>query len=134
VASSLAELCSPALSRRPARARLRHRVHARGYAEGEVSASGLAATPPLKCPNCSVIRSPADRRCPDCGHAYESTDDVEVAASVPGAARNRLTVADGFRFGLGFIAAVLIVGTVYVFLAFAVLGQVVGALTRPLIN
>lgn len=65
---------------------------------------------PTYCPQCRAVRQPNGSFCHMCGYSFLTKSAVEAPrfADIPTAATPRLSIADGFRFGIGFMAAVVI--------------------------
>lgn len=85
---------------------------------------------PTYCPSCRSIRQPNGSFCHMCGYSYVTKEAATPIATADGvvASSPRLTSGDGFRFGLGFMAAVFIasfVGFVAWLFAF---GTILGAI------
>jgi hypothetical protein len=91
---------------------------------------------PVYCPSCRSIRQPNGSFCHVCGYSYLTKDPAPAALSSPvGASPGpRLSVGDGFRFGLGFMAAVFIASligfVIWIVLFVSMLGALFGGIGR----
>jgi hypothetical protein len=91
---------------------------------------------PVYCPSCRSIRQPNGSFCHICGYSYLTKEAATAAVQPPGAISPgpRLSVGDGFRFGVGFMAAVFIgslIGFVlWIILFVSMLGALFGGIGR----
>lgn len=68
---------------------------------------------PTYCPQCRSIRQPNGQFCHMCGYSYVERTPAE-ASEVPIASRTpRLSIGDGFRFGIGFTIATTILTIIF---------------------
>ena len=91
---------------------------------------------PTYCPSCRAIRQPNGTFCHMCGYSFLTKEAAIATGPTTAVARSgpHLTASDGFRFGLGFMAAAF-VGTLVGFVAWivvfgAILSAIFGSLGR----
>ena len=91
---------------------------------------------PTYCPSCRSIRQPNGSFCHVCGYSFVTKELATTALSsqAPSQMRPRVTIGDGFRFGLGFMVAFvifwLIVTVVWAGVFAAIFGSLFGGLGR----
>jgi hypothetical protein len=85
---------------------------------------------PTYCPNCRSIRQPNGSFCHNCGYSYITKEAAATGlpAQVASPTSHRLTAGDGFRFGLGFMAAVFIASLIGFVLWTVLFASILGAM------
>ena len=83
---------------------------------------------PTYCPSCRTIRQPNGTFCHVCGYSFLTKAPVETSGSLPGPPSSELSIGDGFRFGIGFMVAVVIFGLAFSVLSTLVMGTILRAM------
>jgi hypothetical protein len=85
---------------------------------------------PTYCPSCRAIRQPNASFCHICGYSYVKPEPAISRPTLPSHPGSRISVGDGFRFGLGFMSAAVIFWLVFSLIFLGFMGTLAGALFR----
>jgi hypothetical protein len=85
---------------------------------------------PTYCPQCRAIRQPNGQFCHACGYSFVERRAAEVPAAALARTDVGLSMGDGFRFGIGFMVAVIVFSLVATVLSTVFFAGLLGALLR----
>jgi hypothetical protein len=89
---------------------------------------------PTYCPSCRAIRQPNGTFCHMCGYSFLTKSSIatpvaERESAIPG---RPIGIGDGFRFGLGFMTAVVVFWIIFAVLSSIFFAGILGGILRSL--
>ncbi|HEY4268221.1 MAG TPA: hypothetical protein VGM94_08530 [Galbitalea sp.] len=89
---------------------------------------------PTYCPVCRTIRQPNGQFCHVCGYSYVERRPVEPEAAATRVADPRLSMADGFRFGIGFFTAAILFAVLFTIFSSVLFATILGTFLHAFSN